>query len=295
MHLASLFLLLAAILPTRDETPTGEPNPNLIPADHEPSLAEIEDFSQRKRSRRKPLREGADALLRYIPPDDRARILLCGKAILRFSDPKTGMDFLVLRRCQNYYCPWCPASSHLRRTQYQAAKLASLSPTRELRVINIVWTLPAPLHALVRYDPRGIKAFGDAVRSTIARAYHYRGAKGVRIDTAAWRELGAIRNLHAIGDAFLKLGGAADVRRVPCEPSGKGRVAQAAQLQEQDRVLPRVQDEARVRARVLPMRPRLLGEVRLLVGRAVDLQERPGGGFFLPRGRGMVRGMAFRD
>lgn len=200
MHIAKLLLLLIALPSGNAEAIPPEQNPNLIPPDHEPSLAEIEDFSQRKRSRRKPLTDNADSLLRYIPFEDRARILLCGKAILRLADPKSGMDLLVLRRCQNYYCPWCPASSHIKRTEYQAAKLASLSPARELRVINVVWTLPPPLHALVRYDPRGMKAFTAAVRGTIARAYHYRGAKGVKIDSAAWNELGAIRNLHAIGD-----------------------------------------------------------------------------------------------
>ncbi|MFA5860737.1 MAG: hypothetical protein WDA16_03490 [Candidatus Thermoplasmatota archaeon] len=185
MHLTAIIALLtAALVPAKDE-PAPEENPNLIPPDYEPSLADIEDFSQRKRRPRKHLPTDADLLLPYIPPTDRSRILLCGKAILRFADPKTGMDLLTLRRCHNYYCPWCPASGHLKRTQYQAAKLASLSPTRELRVINIVWTLPESLQPAVRFDPRGNKAFTAAVRSTIARAYHYRGAKGVKIDRAA--------------------------------------------------------------------------------------------------------------
>lgn len=193
-------LLVLEALPIAGDEPDAPLENNEIPPTYEPSPVELEDFAEQKRKRRRDRHEDSRGLLRYIPPVDRARIVTCGKAILRFHNSATGNDVLVLRKCGNYYCPWCPHTQHIRRTHYQAAKFQSLSPEQELRVINIVWSLPVPLQELVRHDPRGLKAWTKSVRCTIAHAYDYRGRQGVRIETAAWNELGAIRNHHAIGD-----------------------------------------------------------------------------------------------
>lgn len=123
-------------------------------------------------------------------------------SLARFHNPKTGMDFLAPRYCHSYYCPHCPDETHWRRTTYHARKLASLDPNEKKpvpRVVNLVFTLPPELHAWAREDPRVMPAWRKAIMRTIGGAYGYQGRQGCPLERAAFQELGAILNLHAIG------------------------------------------------------------------------------------------------
>lgn len=192
-----LILLLLALL--------GEPGeldlrPNELEADQRVTTADVEEFAARQLKRRRELPSHARELLSFVPPVDQSKILACGNAVLRYHNPKRGVDLLVIRRCSNYYCFWCPLIKHHKRTAYQAAKLQSISPENRLRVTNIVWTLPPPLQVLVREDPAAFGSWSLAVRRTIAKAYAYRAKHGVHLEDSCWNELGAIVNVHAIGD-----------------------------------------------------------------------------------------------
>ena len=141
------------------------------------------------------------ALLDAAPVADQFPLRACAKRTLRLHNPKTGLDFLMLLQCRNFWCPWCPVTLHKRRAHFQAARLASLDPreTPKLRVINLVFEVPQPLQPYVRHDPRFMPAWVTAIRRTIAGAYGYQGRKGADYERACWSELGAIWNHHAIG------------------------------------------------------------------------------------------------
>lgn len=126
-RLLAPFLVLEALPPIATEDMPKD-DPNSIPPDYEPSTVELEDFATKKRARRKDLHETARGLLPYIPPVDVARILMCGKQILRFSHSTSHMDVLVLRKCDNYYCPWCPHTKHEALSANCAGKLIAMTP-----------------------------------------------------------------------------------------------------------------------------------------------------------------------
>lgn len=139
----------------------------------------------------------------YLPPVDLAKIRACSKNVLRFHDPKRALDVYFPVMCGNYYCLRCPHFEHQKRVLYHARKIASLDPTEEYpvpRVVNTVWTLPPELHAWARRDPRVMPGWRRAILRTIAEVYGYKGRQGMTIDRAAFQELGAIMNLHPIGD-----------------------------------------------------------------------------------------------
>lgn len=198
LSLAPLVLLAVLIRPPRTELDPD--SPDVVHADEKLTTADIAEFAERKLKKRRDADPTTNALLAYAPPNDAYRVRDCGRAVLRFTSESTGLDLLVVRRCDNYYCPWCPRESHIRRTLYQAAKFQSLSAKNELSVINIVWSLPPTLQSFVRHHDAAFTSWRTAIRKTIASAYRYKGAHGVHVEEACWRELGAIINYHAIGD-----------------------------------------------------------------------------------------------
>ena len=139
----------------------------------------------------------------YLPPVDLAKIKQCGKNVLRFHDPKRGLDVCLPALCGNYYCLRCPHFEHQKRVFYHARKIASLDPTEEFpvpRIMNTVWTLPPELHDWARTDSRFMPAWRRAILRTIGEVYGYEGKQGYPVERVAFKELGAIMNLHAIGD-----------------------------------------------------------------------------------------------
>lgn len=190
-----LALVAAPLLPEAGD----EPRANEIPKNAHPTSADLEEFAERGLKRRRDADPSIRGLLRYLRPEDAARVQTCGKAIIRFAHPTRDVDVLVVRRCGNHWCPWCPAIAYGKRIQYQAAKLASIIPDGELRILNLVWTLPPPLQEIVRYDPRGLKAWTLSVRETIARAYGYKAKHAKSAEAFCWSEVGSIRNFHAVG------------------------------------------------------------------------------------------------
>lgn len=141
------------------------------------------------------------ALLDAAPPGDQFALNACAKRTLRLHNPKTGLDFLMLLQCRNFWCPWCPVTMHKRRAHFQAARITSLNPREEpkLRVINLVFEVPQMLQPYVRHDPRYMPAWVTAIRRTIAGAFDYKGRKGADFERVCWSEIGAIWNHHAIG------------------------------------------------------------------------------------------------
>lgn len=142
-------------------------------------------------------------LVDYLPPVDAAAIRACTKTIMRFHNPKRGTDIFLPALCGNYYCVRCPAFQHHSRVFYHARKIASLDPTEDQpvpKLVNLVFTLPPQLHSWARTDSRFFPAFRRAILRTIGEAYGYEGKKGYPVDRAAFKELGAIMNFHAIGD-----------------------------------------------------------------------------------------------
>lgn len=153
--------------------------------------------------RRVPWKRMWSKILRHVPPHDAAAVQSCGEDLARFHNPKTGLDVFFAKLCHNYYCPTCPHYAHYTRTYYHARKIASLDPTHEKpvpKVVNLVFTLPPALHAWARIDPRFMPAWRKAIMRTIGEAYGYEGTRGCPVDRTAFKELGAIMNLHAIGD-----------------------------------------------------------------------------------------------
>ena len=142
-------------------------------------------------------------ILDFVPAADASAVRACAENILRFHNPKTGRDMLVPALCHNYYCWRCPEFAHHKRMLYHARKLASLDPSEihpVPQVVNLVFTLPPQLHAWARTDPRFFPAWRRAILRTVGQAYGYEGRAGYPVDRAAFKELGAILNLHAIGD-----------------------------------------------------------------------------------------------
>ena len=168
----------------------------------EPSDVHLRDVQQESTKRRASWHPSWSKILQYVLPHEASAVRACGVSLARFHNPKTGMDFLVPRYCHSYYCPHCPGEMHWRRTTYHARKLASLDPDEEKpvpRVINLVFTLPPELHAWAREDLRVMPAWRKAIMRTIGGAYGYQGRQGCPLERAAFQELGAIFNLHAIG------------------------------------------------------------------------------------------------
>lgn len=142
-------------------------------------------------------------ILKRLPSFDASAVRRCGQDLVRFHNPKTGLDVIYAKRCHNYYCPHCPQAAHYFRTLYHARKIASLDPTDERpepKVVNLVFTLPPTLHEWTRTDPRVLPAWRRAILRTIAGAFGYKGKQGYPMERVAFKELGAILNLHAIGD-----------------------------------------------------------------------------------------------
>lgn len=169
----------------------------------EPAQGHLRDVQREATKRRAEWQPSWRKILPLLPPADAAAIRQCGLHLARFHNPKTGMDFLVPKYCHGYYCPWCPKQAHYLRTLYHARKLASVDPTEKEptpRVINLVFTLPPDLRAWAREDPRVMPAWRRAILRTIGEAYGYKGRQGCPVERAAFQEMGAMMNLHAIGD-----------------------------------------------------------------------------------------------
>lgn len=169
----------------------------------EPTSGHLRSVQEEATKRRAAWNRAWRHFLQAIPPADAAAVRNCGLSLVRFHNPKTGMDFLVPKYCHNYYCPTCPKQAHFLRALYHARKLASLDPSEDEpvpRVVNLVFTLPPDLHAWARDDPRVMPAWRKAIMRTIGEAYGYKGRQGCPLERAAFQELGAIFNLHAIGD-----------------------------------------------------------------------------------------------
>lgn len=177
--------------------------PNEIPASSQPANGFLHEVSEAARAHGRDYHASVAQLLDYVPAADASAVRRCTRDLLRFHDPKTGRDILVAARCGNYYCIRCPDSAHHSRTLYHARKLASLDPNESQpvpRVLNLVFTLPPQLHAWAREDPRVLPGMRRAILRTIGEAYGYEGRAGYPVDRAAFKELGAVMNLHAIGD-----------------------------------------------------------------------------------------------
>lgn len=179
----------------RDE---NEISPNL-----EAGPGFLRSISEEASEKRVEWRKSWSRILKALPPVDAHAVRHCGVDLVRFHNPKTRLDVIFPKRCHNYYCPYCPQTAHYFRTLYHARKIASLDPTEERpepRVVNIVFTLPPDLHAWARTDPRVLPSWRRAIMRTIGGAFGYKGKQGYPVERVAFKELGAILNLHAIGD-----------------------------------------------------------------------------------------------
>ncbi|HET6404370.1 MAG TPA: hypothetical protein VFH78_06965 [Candidatus Thermoplasmatota archaeon] len=188
--------------PSDEEKPRRWSDDTLNP-DVEPWESFLRDVRERTFDRTPKFSPTVKELIQYLPPVDLAAIKRCAKDLLRFHDAKRNCDIVVPSLCGNYYCPRCPHFEHAKRVLYHARKVASLDPTSDQpvpRIVNTVWTLPPELHDWARRDPRFMPAWRRAILRTIAEVYGYKGKAGYPVDRVAFKELGAIMNLHAIGD-----------------------------------------------------------------------------------------------
>ncbi|MFA5860111.1 MAG: hypothetical protein WDA16_00305 [Candidatus Thermoplasmatota archaeon] len=176
---------------------------NEIPPSVDPAPSLLDEVSEAARERGKDFHASVARILDHVPSVDASTVRRCARDIIRFHDPKTGRDIMLPIRCGGYYCIRCPDTAHHARTLYHARKIASLDSSEAEplpKVLNLVFTLPPELHAWAREDPRVLPGMRRAILRTLGQAYGYEGRAGLPVDRAAFRELGAIMNLHAIGD-----------------------------------------------------------------------------------------------
>lgn len=175
-----------------------------IAPDATPSNGRLKDITRRSiRSRRLLIDVTVRQLLAFMLPEQAAQVHRCRKFVLRFNDPSGRTDILHAGRCKSSWCPWCTTWDHVARTNYQAAKLASLNPRSPPKpwLIHLVFHIPRPLHELAKRNSIVLSCVRHAIRKTLAETYGYRLKSVENAERRAWRELGAIFNFHAFGDA----------------------------------------------------------------------------------------------
>lgn len=169
---------------TTDIGPTTLPTAGL--------LSDVQSRSKKRRHRADPTVRSLAS--KYLTYDDYRTIQACRKPILRQAHDDANGHRLRAASCKSMWCPWCIRQEHRAAAKFQAARIMSLHPKKELSLRNIVFTLPPSLRPYLAQDPTRLVDFKRAAMTTLARVY------GFTTHKQAMKELGAIVNVHAWGD-----------------------------------------------------------------------------------------------